>query len=430
MQNKPVGIIIAILLLSSFQLGAQTNVNSPYSRFNIGDLIQAGPFRGLAMGGTGIAMRNNNSIYFYNPASYTSIDTTSFVFDFGIKMGQTGLIDASNKFSSTDLNFDHLIMGFPVSKKFGFATGIVPRSNGYYFISEDITSSNPKYDPNTGEVNYLHKGTGNLATLFIGTGFKLTKNFSLGANLNFLFGSLSRLNQFVFGDVSNTFNQTGNQSLKVNGINFDYGLQYNTKIGKNYFLTAGFTYSTAGSYTSTIENLIIRYTEYTTSSPDTLTYNHTQSKDSTKFPASFKAGLSFGKADKFTFEVNYIYTPWTKGRVLGGNGNLADVSSWRFGIEYIPEMFSNTSFMKRIEYRLGGHISNNYLVVNGVQLKEFGVSAGMGIRLRGSPSKTNLFFDYTRRNGDLSKDMFNENIFTFGISLNLYDWWFFKKMYD
>jgi hypothetical protein len=101
-----------------------------------------------------------------------------------------------------------------------------------------------------------------------------------------------------------------------------------------------------------------------------------------------------------------------------------------FGFELVPEKYSNTSILKRIEYRLGAHIADNYLIIDGVQLKEYGASLGLGFTLRGSPSKANIFFDYTRKEGDLSKGMYNENIFSVGISLNLYDLWFVKRKYD
>jgi opacity protein-like surface antigen len=432
MQNRPFGVIFIILCFFTVTLQGQKKVNSPYSRFNIGGLNVSGPFRSIGMGGTGVAMRDGNSLYFYNPASYTSIDTVSFIFDFGADLSRAGLDDGTSKFYSTDLNFNHLLMGFPVSRKFGFAVGILPVSNGYYYLSEVIKSGDPNYDPNTGEVTYIHKGSGSLSNLFVGTGFKLTKKLSLGVNMSVIFGELTRLNQFEFADYANTFNQNAKENLRINGVHFDYGLQYYTKIKKDYFFTAGLSYTAPGRFASSLEKVATRFTAYSSAPIDTLpgSYSYSHSRDSTKFPGSYKAGLSFGKTDKLTVELDYVFTNWSKALIHGDNSTLANTSSLMLGLEYIPDKYSNTSFLKRIEYRLGGHIADNYLILNGVQLKEYGASMGLGFRLKGTQSKVNIFFDYTRKEGDISKGMYNENIFSAGISLNLYDNWFLKRKYD
>ena len=47
------------------------------------------------MGGIGIgtSLRDNSSIFFSNPASYSSLDTNSFVFDFGLDYSKNILSD-------------------------------------------------------------------------------------------------------------------------------------------------------------------------------------------------------------------------------------------------------------------------------------------------------------------------------------------------
>ena len=85
--------------------------------------------------------------------------------------------------------------------------------------------------------------------------------------------------------------------------------------------------------------------------------------------------------------------------------------------------------MSRIEYRFGGHIGNDYLILNGEQIKEYGASIGFGLPMRGF-SKTNLYFDYTRKTGSSANNIHTEDFLTIGLSLNLYDFWFMKRKYD
>ena len=87
MQNKLLSLFIAFCVFFIEPGYSQKLVNSPLSRFNLGSMEPAGPFRSIGMGGVGTAIRDNSAIYFSNPASYSSLDTNSFVFDFGLDYG-------------------------------------------------------------------------------------------------------------------------------------------------------------------------------------------------------------------------------------------------------------------------------------------------------------------------------------------------------
>ena len=431
MQNKLITISFILIFAVAFNARGQKLVNSPYSRFNLGSLDPVGSFRSLSMGGSGVAMRDNSSIYFVNPASYSSMDTTSFLFDFGLDYGINGLSDGVNKYQSKDMNFNHLIMGLPLAKGWGLAMGFVPVSNGYYNISQTIKEGDPGYDPITGQVTSTHAGGGGFTNLFLGTGVNIIKNLSIGANMNILFGQVERANQFSFSDYAYTFAQYNSEKLKINGINFDYGAQYTLAFKKDYFFTVGISMNASKRYRSDFTTISERFATYTSSSysPDTLAYSNVSSKDSTKLPSSLRLGISFGKKDKFVAGIDYVASNWGDSKIHGSNGYLTNMKSWLFGFELIPDKYSNTSYMSRLEYRLGGHVTDSYLLINGVQIKEYGASCGIGIRMR-NLSKTNVYFDFTRKKGDIAKGLMNENYFSIGISLNLYDWWFVKRKFD
>ncbi|MCK7538904.1 MAG: hypothetical protein MZV63_52190 [Marinilabiliales bacterium] len=79
--------LICLLALLTAGAAGQKNVLSPYARYGIGNLEQQGTFRTLAMGGISSGIRNNLTLNYVTPASYSSIDTTSFIFDFGLDYG-------------------------------------------------------------------------------------------------------------------------------------------------------------------------------------------------------------------------------------------------------------------------------------------------------------------------------------------------------
>jgi hypothetical protein len=384
------------------------------------------------MGSIGTAIRDNSSVYFTNPASYSSLDTISFLFDFGVDYGSNILSYSESKFASNDLDFHHLIIGFPLSKRLGFAAGVVPVSSGYYQISQTVTSTDPGYDPNTGEYTANHDGSGGINKFFLGSGLQIGKHFSIGANLSFLSGQIRRINSFVFSDFYNVFNNNSQEKLVLNGINFDYGIQYFTSFKNNYFLNIGASITSGNNFGSKYSQLSFRYTAYGVA--DTISYV-ANSSTKTYIPATYRFGISFGKKNKFTTGFDYITTKWSASIIPGSTGYAADTREFRFGAEYIPDKFSNYSYISRIEYRIGCHFGNNYLIINQEQLKEYGGSIGIGLPMLNNLnvrnfSKMNLYFDFTRITGPSASILPRQDYLTVGISLNLYDNWFLKRKYD
>jgi hypothetical protein len=427
MQNRFVGVLLILLLPVNF-LAGQKQVNSPYARYNIGNLEPAGSFRSLGMGGVATAIRDNSSLYYSNPASYSSIDTNSFIFDFGIDYSMNFLSDASLNSSSDDMNFDHLLMGFPLTKKWGFGIGLVPIANGYYKLSRTITKNDPGYDPAIGKYTSFHTGDGSLTNFFFGTGLNLTKNFSVGVNLSWLFGQLRRVNQFDFDDFYYVFNDNSTEKLRLAGMNINYGVQYSASLKNDYYLNAGVSWISQKNYKSRYELSDLRYTAYSTT--DTVNYSVNDSVK-TNIPGTLSLGISFGKKNKFTVGVDYVSTRWSAARIPGSEGFTADTRSVLMGIEFIPDRFSNYSLLKRIEYRLGGHIEDNYLIINSEQVKEIGASFGIGVPLRRTQNRANFFIDYTRKTGSQTNNLHTENYYTMGISLNIHDvFWFMKQRYQ
>jgi hypothetical protein len=415
------------MILIPLYSSGQKLVNSPLARFNLGTIEPVASYRSLGMGGTGIAMRDNLTINFANPASYSSVDTNSFIFDFGIDYGLNFISDGATSDLSEDLNFDHIILGFPIKRRWGFAAGLVPVSNGYYNIFEFMRAGDPGYDPITGEYTSFHEGSGSLTNFFLGTGFNLTKNISAGANMNLLFGSLKRTNEFDFSDYIYTFQTNSTETIRMRGIGFDLGLQYSASLKNDHFINLGLTWGISGKHKAGYDRITFRHNLY--SIADTLEYVTTDSENAS-MPVSLKVGIAAGKKNKWNAGLDYQYTRWSEAFFPDSEGYLADVQTISAGLEYTPERFSNYNFMRRIDYRLGGHLGGNYLVLEGNPVKEFGMSIGAGVPIRRTYSKVNFFIDYTRRSVERSTYHHYEDYFTVGLSLNMYDIWFVKQKYN
>ena len=94
MQNRSEAILLAFSYIHfPLRFSDKNLLIHLIARFNLGILEPAGSFRSSRDGRYGTAMRDNNSIYFSNPASYSSLDTNSFIFDFGLDYGISNLSD-------------------------------------------------------------------------------------------------------------------------------------------------------------------------------------------------------------------------------------------------------------------------------------------------------------------------------------------------
>ena len=85
--NKLKTIFVSTLtLLLPTALMAQNGSNSSYSRFGLGTLAEQSQTFNRGMGGVAYGLRNGSRINMQNPASYSCIDSLSFIFDVGMSL--------------------------------------------------------------------------------------------------------------------------------------------------------------------------------------------------------------------------------------------------------------------------------------------------------------------------------------------------------
>lgn len=77
-------LLAASLMAAPAVAFAQSGTNSPYSQYGLGVLSDQTSGFNRGMNGLGYGFREHNQVNFLNPASYSSIDSLSFIFDAGI----------------------------------------------------------------------------------------------------------------------------------------------------------------------------------------------------------------------------------------------------------------------------------------------------------------------------------------------------------
>jgi len=429
MHNKNKIFIFLILLSVSTFMAQSQSFNSPYSTFGLGDLTFKGFGRNMAMGGISLGVRNSQSIDFANPASYTIRDSLSLVFDIGLVGNVSRISSEEGENTPFDVNFSHLAFSFPISKKFTFGAGLVPYSLSNYNFIYSVDENDDTYNPEVGRLDYLFKGEGGLSQLFFGMGFEITKNLSLGVNVNYIFGNLQKVQTVTLLESPNAHHPKVDIQQIVNGFNFNTGLQYTAHLKEDLDLVIGGTYGLSSNINEKTEFLAsnILFSPSGGQSIDTLS-SYTTGKEKKQFPSSYGVGFTINKANKIIIGADYKRTNWANSNILGLD-SLENSQSFLIGGEYTPNPRELKAYFPRIHFRAGAYYTNSFLKVNDYRINDFGITFGVGFPIGFSRSSFNLAFDYGKR-GTKNDNLILENHGSIVFSLTLYDFWFMKRKFD
>jgi len=389
---------------------AQNNTNSPYTRYGFGDLSDQTFGNSKAMGGIAFGLRDGMQINALNPASYTAIDSLTFLFDGGVSLQNMNLNDNGVKMNVKNSSLDYLAMQFRLYPWMAMSIGLLPFSNIGYNVSESFaaTDGKPIYTRN-------FSGDGGLRQLYAGLGVKVLKNLSLGANFSYFWGDLTRSNTVIYPNTDNAFSYAERTNTSISDYKIDLGAQFTQQINKKLDMTVGAVYSFQ-------HNLSNKTTVNTQVSSVTTT-----DVDATfGIPQSYGAGLTFNYDKRLTIGADYSFQKWSKVKYMNEENVFADRTKIAVGAEYIPSLVGR-SYFSHIKYRMGAFYSTPYYKIGDKRAtNEYGVTAGFGLPMPRSRSILSLSGQFVRRKG-LETNFVDENTFRVSIGITFNERWFFKR---
>ena len=285
----------------------------------------------------------------------------------------------------------------------------------------------------TTNVNTIYDGSGGINKVYLGFGYYVTNNLSIGVNADYLFGTIRRNSTSNFPDLlyANSYRQT--TSIKFNDFNFNFGLQYVANFKKNQHLTIGLVYTPAmniRSSSDTVSNMV------TPSDPETILYQISQSSNVSGkigMPKSIGGGLALEKDDKYLIAADVYWQNWAKLKMFGKDDSLKNTIRASLGFQITPNSNDYNNYFKRVKYRFGIAYSQSYLQLYGRQLSDFGISFGAGFPVRKSQTDVskglvNVGIQIGQR-GTTELGLIKEDYIRFTLSMNIYDFWFRKQKY-
>ena len=412
-----------ILCLYS-ELNAQIRIASPYSRYGLGDLSGNNNAWNFSLGQTGIALRSPSHINYTNPASYGAFDSLSFVFEGGFSAESVRLTSRFQSTSRSYASIGYLSFGFPITKWWKTALGLVPFSDvGYNVLSTEES-------PSAGTILTLYSGSGGINRFFWGNAFNITKDLSVGVNVSYLFGNATRESVVVFFDSLHSRDYKIDNYVTTGDFYFNFGAQYRIRLksDKSIILGAVFApntnltaHASALAQTYLISNTGVEYPK------DTIAVVNAY-KGSILLPWTAGGGITFQKTDKFLITVDYRYQNWKSYQAFGSSDSLANSYQFSVGGEIIPNADNYGNYLARVRYRLGFFFDRTYLQLRGRQLNEYGISLGFGLPLRGMKTMMNIGGQFGAR-GTVQGDLIRETYFKFVLGFSIYEHWFHKRKY-
>ncbi|MDB9874130.1 hypothetical protein OAC97_02595 [Flavobacteriaceae bacterium] len=430
--------LILITVVFSGLSYAQQGSSSPYSFYGIGSLKFKGTVENQSMGGLSV-YSDSIHINLRNPASFAGKNLKSFnnesrpiKYTVGGSHSEVKLSSGSQIDKSSTSSLDYLAIAIPLGK-FGAGFGVLPYSSvGYKLQSTDANDV----------VQYKYRGEGGLNRVFLGFGYQLSNDFRLGVDASYNFGNIKNTN-IAFG-----YNSEGEllqyQSREQNrsdlgGLTYNFGLIFSKLIKSNLEVTASATFSPSSELTSSnsraYSTIVIDPTtqqEFTIniSEVDLSVFNLETTKLTLPSKSSF--GVGIGEPRKWFAGVEYTYLKASEfsNRLLTiQNATYEDAATISVGGFYIPKFDSFNRYWKRIVYRTGIRFEDTGLRINNEDIKEFGISFGVGLPVGRIFSNANVGFEIGTR-GVNTANLVKENFVKFQMSLSLNDRWFEKRKFN
>lgn len=422
--------VLFLSLLTSQSVKAQSGTNSPYSQFGLGMLADQSSGFNRGMNGLGVSLHDHDKINYLNPASYSGLDSLTFIFDIGMSGQITNFEENGVKKNAKNADFEYVVGGFRILKNLGLGFGLIPYTNiGYSFSSSEKLS-----DSNSTTSYSSYSGSGGLHQIFLGVGYSPIKGLSVGVNGSYLYGDYSR-------SVANSYSNSYVNSLMkvytadVRSYKLEGGVQYSFMPTKKDEVTVGATYS-YGHKIGGEPTLQVISSNSQTSVSDTTTLGGSSLK--LEIPTVISAGISMNHNNKWRIGVDYSLQKWGKVEnpefKLENGVNTYKVQSGLYkdrhkvtvGGEYCPNL-NGRKFVNRIRYRAGVSYATPYYYINGNDgPKEYSASIGVGVPIMNSWNNRSMLNVSAQWVHQSAKNYITENTFRINVGITFNERWFAK----
>ncbi|QKJ28252.1 hypothetical protein HQ865_00245 [Mucilaginibacter mali] len=413
--------------------------SSPYSKYGLGLIDPILLPQNVAMGGIGTATNNingYNNINPLNPSSYANIRFTAIdagLYSNFVSFSKSGVPNQT----SSNFRFSHVTFAMPVTQHSALSFGLMPYSELGYKYKQTLNRGYGTSSPaDTNLTNNVYSGEGGLSKFYLGYGINVTKALTIGANASYIFGKLKQYSSTEYPQLYGVFNSRQEISNSIGGLNYDFGAQYTVTLAEDRHLVFGYSGSASTKLNTESTFLVSQYQiDASTGDEDVArdtTVNRKTPNGKIQLPMIHHFGVSYQLDRKFLVGADYSMGNWSKLSINGVNQGLQNSQSFNIGGQFNPNSNSLHSYWALVDYRFGAHFEKTYVTINNQDIKQMGVTFGLGLPLAANGSsfyKVNIAGDLGRR-GTMSNGLIRETYFNLHLSFTLNDKWFQKYKFD
>lgn len=409
--------LLATLVMVGVLSANSQNSMTPYSMYGYGLLNDNATSMQRQMGGVGYAMNSGRQINVMNPASYASIDTLTFLWDMGATVSMLWSQEGSAKEKSVGGGLDYITMQFPLGKYMGGSAGLLPYSSVGYAFGNEIKHG-----------TLSNQGSGGINQAYVGVSGRIG-NFSVGANFSYNFGSI--VND-VYANAESGSQTLFEQVLQVRDWNVNIGAQYSLQWNKQNRLTFGATYSPKKTMRG--KTWATYWDINQDAAADTVGYMDMKNKYYQPNTIGVGINYQYERSYKVMVEADFTWQDWSKAKFspLYDEDNTVVFQGMTFddrwkaavGAEYVPKLRGN--YLQRINYRIGGYYTHDYLLIHGNNVREYGITAGFGVPTIEGKTMINIGFEWKHRSAHPDK-LISENYFNITLGINFNELWFWQR---
>lgn len=411
-------LLFALVALMSFSSAAFADVNTPYSMYGYGVMGERATSMQRQMGGVGYAMQSGRQINAMNPASYACIDSLTFLWDMGADISFLWNKDQHASDHSIGGGLNYITMQFPLSKHVGMSVGMIPLTQVGYSFGSDIKFGTRE-----------NQGTGGINEAYAGISGKWG-GFSVGANISYDFGTIQN---DVYASPATSGQSLFEHIMEIRDWNVLLGVQYRQPIGRFNNITAGAIYSPKKTFHGNTW-LTLQDLANTNVLPDTVAKETMKGKYYS--PQTFGFGLSYTheRVHRIVVEADFTWQQWSKakysdmidasGQIVFQGCRFSDRRKFAVGAEYTHNI--RGSYLERMPFRLGGFYTQDYLKIQGNQMKEYGISLGTAFAAPQAKTLINFGVEWRHRKAS-PVNLLTENYLSVMVGVNFNELWFFKR---
>ncbi len=412
-------------------------LNSPFSRFGVGDIVPQAYGAQLGMGRLGIAYNNLHIASPTNPASLGALGFASY--QVGVGVQRTRLRSGGVQNVNVDGNLQYLSLAFPLQNTLNdvldgregrirnsMLFSLTPYSRVGYEVQLTDT------DPQAGDVINDFRGSGGFYRLQWGNAVKY-EDFRFGVNLSYIFGRSNDLTGLLLPDQPGASTLTRTEAFRARGVEVQFGGQYDIVLAAlEERPTKVLTLGAAGRLGNTLRGEALQFvtaSRATALPTERDTILDATFDESVRLPSDVGIGAYYRDVNHYSVGFDVKRVAWDGYRsTLRPGERLSSSVEVSLGAEYTPDYQAYGKFFPRIVYRVGGYMNQDPRP--GVN-NDAGLTLGFGIpvvRPREELSYVNISLNAGRLAGDSG---ISQSYIRFGLGFTLTDnSWFYKRRFN